>query len=200
MVSFALLGSGHYNKAAATAMQRYRWAQGGDRKAATGGKSRTELLLQYGLAPVLTALLGFLVGFGIEQSKATTRAEELLQAQRMKVWIATTEHSAAYLNNWSRLRAIAEYGQGKAGGLDAAEKERLKSYVSGRATALDLLSADLDQARLFFSDEVGGPIDEFLAFVTRYRTATLKELPPEEDYEKRRNAIVRAMRKEVLRQ
>lgn len=179
-------------------MERYRWAQGNHRRAGAEGKSKTELLLQYAVAPVLTAVLGFLVGFGIEETKATSRAEELLRAQRTKVWIAASEHSAAYINNWSRLRSIAEYGQKKKGGLTPIERARLNEYVSGRGAALDALSGDLDQARLFFSADVGRAIDDFEAFVFKYRITVLKDLPPVSDYAARKNEILKRMRKEVL--
>lgn len=183
-------------------MANYRWArvQASAGSAGSGGrdKSRGELLLQYGVAPLLTAALGFLAGLGIEAKKDTSNAEQLLRTQRVKVWISASDHFAGYLNNWSRLRSLAEYGE-KQGGLTSVERDRRESYVKGRREARDALSSDLDQARLFFSDNVAEAIDEFDAFTDKYRVARLAQLPPMSEYEKRKNEVLKRMKKEVIR-
>lgn len=162
------------------------------------------------IAAVLTMLVvtmpmaafTYWLGSLTDKNRETSADERLYLEQRMKVFIATGEHFEAYRLNWSRLIGFAEYewdSRRKKQPLTEKEQENGKKYWNDRDKAKDLLFADLNAARLFFSDDVAKLVDDFKKFDGEQHNKTVDKLPPIREWGKYQQTILEAMRKEVRR-
>lgn len=158
--------------------------------------SRTDAFMQYLAVPIVTAVLGFGVGFLLDTKKASSDEDRLYLEERMKLWLSTAGHFNKFLVNYERLNSMAALRQ-KQGRLTRDEEERFRRFERDRTAAREELFEDLDEAPLFFSEKVSTRIGAFKAFFEKYKLATLAELPPMEEWTRRKDDILLEMRTEV---
>lgn len=104
-----------------------------------------------------------------------------------------------YLVCWRRLRTIAELELSRSDGLTEAEFERKKKFVEARDTARDALMDTLCSLGVYFSNNVRASIDDFIRWDEACCSSRINDLPPREDYTKKRQELIAVVHREVAR-
>lgn len=155
-------------------------------------------LLQSTAVLIATALIGYVAGILSEGRQQETYERRLYLEQRMKLFVSMTTNFAGYLENQERLVTFVA-GKKKEGGVKGKrDLDQRTKYFQDRDVARDRLWADLDQAQLLFSPNVVQRVREFKIFFAQHRLGTVETLPVKDEYVARKDAILMAMRDEVI--
>jgi len=154
----------------------------------------------YILIPAIPLVVGFGLGWVTEWRKDVSTEERLYLEQRMKVFAATSDQFAPYVLNWGRTINLARYEWRLAEKKEKLSPEAAVEMVKNldaRRKAKDQLYAQLEVAKLFFSDKVAAKIRAFKKFDSEQDLLTVKDLPGRDAWERHHDEILAAMIAEV---
>lgn len=153
-------------------------------------------LLQYVIAPLLIAVVGYTFGALTEAKKHNLEKDKFIYEQRARVWASLTKYYSSYFLNWNRLRIISEY-ELSGHKLDAKSQQRKDRYVSNRDLAREGLINALFEAKLIFSDNCKKEIDLYLDFDRAQCALPFDKIAPMSEWEIAISPVLNSIREEA---
>ncbi len=150
--------------------------------------------------PLITILLGGLLASVLFPRWQDQRARyQAREDRKLALAEELARNMVRYVASWNRLRTIAELEASRPDGLTEAEFERKKSFVEARNSGRDALLDTLCSLEIYFSSDVGAAIDDFVRWDEACLALRVDELPPREEYARRRQSILTKVHKEIAR-
>ena len=156
-----------------------------------------QVFLEKWAPAIIVALIG---AIAVPWLQTTFAQRTELAKRRLQLWESLGENFTNYVNYRSRLNEAARTemklrAEGVAAGPEF--RARKEGYREKRDEYSNMLRRDFLLANLYFGKKVELAIDEFLAWHEKYRTATVNELPPDQDYLSWRDSIMTSIRDEL---
>ena len=156
-----------------------------------------QIVITYWVPATITAVVGGLtLAVIVPYVQASYAYESALKQRQVQSWEALALAFSQYISARGRLNNAARTemeARSKGEAIDPDFMKRKDEYRAQRDEASVRLRGELVKAEFYFGDDVKQLVDQYTAWHSKYATATLEQLPPDEDYNRWRHRILSAI-------